>query len=838
MELTGNAPSRQQPGPAPTRDQLAADLAEATGRIAPLWPLESFVAVNPYFGLVDHTYPQAARLLARAIGARSTLSADAYRAAADSGLIEARDIEAALRSSGRTHTSAEEVLALVDATSEMPAPRLRTYVDVATAATGQDWARLRTDRVSAWAAAHFDHGQALWRSTEPGLAPFASWKREASLDRTPEIMGLAGFRSTIRDLPDDHLDAAAAALDALGIGGDEVVPYVHALLLRVGGWAAFVRRIAWDAGLVGATDDSPEQFAAVLLAWELGVLRATDDPVVAAEWGRASAELSSEGIVSVADASLDLLLVLQDAYDRAAQRRFLTTLAAAPAPRVASATAPTRPAAQAVFCIDVRSEVMRRHLEASTENVETLGFAGFFGLPLAHLPLAHEHAVAQCPVLLSPAHTVAEQLPDPAATARAVEARRDDHHVRRAWKSFKMGAISCFSFVGPVGLAYLPKLVTDGRGITRPGRPPETEGLPAEAVALAAPSIDGIPAADRIAMAEGALRGMSLTEGMAAVVALVGHGSTTTNNPYGNGLDCGACGGHAGDVSARVAAALLNDADVRAGLAEHGIEVPADTWFVAGLHDTTTDDVRLYDTASAPEAVADALAELEAGLVEAGRGARAERARRMGITGDAEAVEAAVRARASDWSQVRPEWGLAGCRAFVAAPRSVTAGADLGGRAFLHSYDRHLDANGSVLTTILTAPVIVASWISLQYFASTVDNEHFGSGDKTLHNVVGRLGVLEGNGGDLRTGLPWQSVHDGERLQHEPLRLQVLVAAPPDAIAEVIAGHDHLRALCDNGWIAVYSLDDDGRATHRYAGGLAWHAVDPDEHIPLEDVAA
>ena len=210
----------------------------------------------------------------------------------------------------------------------------------------------------------------------------------------------------------------------------------------------------------------------------------------------------------------------------------------------------------------------------------------------------------------------------------------------------------------------------------------------------------------------------------------------------------------------------------------------------------------------------------------------------MGITGDAEAVEAAVRARASDWSQVRPEWGLAGCRAFVAAPRSVTAGADLGGRAFLHSYDRHLDADDAVLRTILTAPVIVASWISLQYFASTVDNEHFGSGDKTLHNVVGRLGVLEGNGGDLRTGMPWQSVHDGERLQHEPLRLQVLVAAPPEAIAEVIAGHDHLRELCDNGWIAVYSLDDDDRATHRYAGGLAWHEIDPDEHTPIEEVAA
>ena len=59
----------------------------------------------------------------------------------------------------------------------------------------------------------------------------------------------------------------------------------------------------------------------------------------------------------------------------------------------------------------------------------------------------------------------------------------------------------------------------------------------------------------------------------------------------------------------------------------------------------------------------------------------------------------------------------------------------------------------------MTAPMIVAHWINMQYFASTVDNDHFGSGNKTIHNVVGRFGILSGNGGDLMTGLPWQSLH-------------------------------------------------------------------------------
>jgi len=58
---------------------------------------------------------------------------------------------------------------------------------------------------------------------------------------------------------------------------------------------------------------------------------------------------------------------------------------------------------------------------------------------------------------------------------------------------------------------------------------------------------------------------MGLVGAVAPYVLLCGHGSSTTNNPYGSALDCGACGGYAGDVNARAAAALLNDPAVRDG---------------------------------------------------------------------------------------------------------------------------------------------------------------------------------------------------------------------------------------------------------------------------------
>ncbi len=317
---------------------------------------------------------------------------------------------------------------------------------------------------------------------------------------------------------------------------------------------------------------------------------------------------------------------------------------------------------------------------------------------------------------------------------------------------------------------------------------------------------------------------MSMTGNFARLVLLAGHGASTVNNPHASGLDCGACGGHTGEANARVAAAVLNDARVRAGLSDRGVHVPQDTWFVAALHDTTTDEVKLFDADKAPETHRDEIGDLEDWLAAAALLARMERAQLLGLEAGAR-IDAHVLARSRDWSQVRPEWGLAGNAAFIAAPRERTAGLDLGGRAFLHSYDCEKDADFSVLELIMTAPMIVASWINLQYYGSTVNNKSFGSGDKTLHNVVGQLGVLEGNAGDLKVGLPLQSVHDGKRFVHQPLRLNVFIEAPKEAMDAVIEKHARVRELVDNGWLHLFSLADAGATIRRYRGVGRWEAV-------------
>lgn len=818
--------------------EVAALLAAAGQRVAPVWPLSRFVAVNPYVGLADLPFEQAAERLAARAGIRSTLPLADYLEMVEDGRIGVADVQHALDQDPSTliDGGASAPALLAQARTEVASgideaaawqPTVPTVSTIASAVTGRDWDHLVVDRISSWAAAYFDEGQAAWRSADPTLPAYLAWKEEAEVDRTPEIAGLRGARTVVRQLPDDPIQLAALALGELGVPAEGAEAYVHALLLRIGGWAAHARRLGFEGELYGRPDHRLNDLAAIALAWELVLARTLASPELDAAWAVARAELATVDARPVRP-EVHRRAVLQAAHDRAEQRALLAALAAATAePPAEAATSADRPDVQAVFCIDVRSEVFRRHLEAVLPGAETVGFAGFFGMPAEVLPIAHGHGETQCPVLLTPGCAVPEQVGTPERTAEAAEVRVRAHQVQRAWKSFKMGAISCFSFVGPVGLAYLPKLFTDGAGRTRPVPHPDVEGLPAWAVEAKAPDVSVLPLDQRIALAKGALTAMSMREGLAPLVLIAGHGATTVNNPYDTGLDCGACGGHTGEANARIAAAILNDPEVRVGLAAEGIEVPADTWFLAAQHDTTTDQVQLFDPQLAPDVHRGTIDELVRALDEAGARARAERAPRLGLDPGLapDQRDAAVLRRSTDWAQVRPEWGLAGCRAFVVAPRERTAGVDLGGRAFLHSYDWHQDEGFGVLELVMTAPMVVASWINLQYYGSTVDNERLGSGNKVLHNVVGRVGVVEGNGGDLRVGLPWQSVHDGVERQHDPLRLAVIIAAPTEAMEEVIARHEHVRHLLDHGWVHLYAMDDDGAVAKRYAGNLQWEAA-------------
>ncbi|MCW5737098.1 MAG: DUF2309 domain-containing protein [Enhydrobacter sp.] len=581
----------------------------------------------------------------------------------------------------------------------------------------------------------------------------------------------------------------------------------------------------WQRELQGGADTSLLELLAIRLAWEAVILEAYHGNAAIAQAWAAARKVIADAPEN--DNGLAADIVLQSAYEKAWQKSFFATLAGSGAPNWHCRTL-----VQAVFCIDVRSETFRRALEAVSPEVETAGFAGFFGFPIDYVPMGSSRGSARCPVLLTPRFTVRESVngADAHEASTLLQSRIVRRRMANAWASFKTAAVSSFGFVETTGWAYAAKLAGDTLGLTRPVPHPAAHGLGARAHRCLGPSIapadtgvhaSGLTAEDRLDTAEAVLGAMSMRRGFARFVLLVGHGSTTVNNPHATGLDCGACGGHAGDANARVAAAVLNDPQVRRGLAGRGIDVPQETRFLACLHDTTTDEITIFDEEAVPASHRADLARLKVWLEAAGHRARAERARSLGIA-DADIPDREVKRRSTDWSQVRPEWGLAGCAAFIAAPRERTRGRDLGGRAFLHSYDWREDNDFKVLELILTAPMIVASWISLQYYGSTVDNGVFGSGNKVLHNVVGTLGVLEGSGGDLRVGLPWQSVHDGVRLAHEPLRLTVVIEAPTEAIDAIIARHEAVRHLIEHGWVHLFALSGERPTFQRYARRFKW----------------
>ena len=775
---------------APARFSAVLEAAEAAGRaVPPAFPLDATVAVNPFLGQTGEDLATAAARLARVAGVRVTRTGAEYVAAINAGRVSAEDLTDALAASASPLKPANAIALrqVAEKIGDGPAPRaLPTVADLAAEATGIDWPALIDRCIGLWAAGHFDRGQALW-SPAPGSQALAAWRAWAMHDLTPEIAGLEGFCAHVGAAPDTTERAILAATEALGITDEAAPTAFHRLAMSLGGWAQHARWILWQAELVGGTDRTLLDLLAIRMIWDQALL--AHAPQVADKWAEAVAAHAQPVIATADDVAL---AILQDAADRGHQRRLIAALDGAK-------PATGRPFLQAAFCIDVRSEVFRRALESVDTNITTIGFAGFFGLPLAHHAHGSDILEAHLPVLLN-AGVNTTSAGDPAKD----QADRIAARSLRAWGRFRQAAVSSFAFVEAMGPIYAVKLVKSALGFT-----PKAKLEPAPEV------IGGMSAEAKADTGAAVLKAMSMQRGHGEVVLLLGHGGNTTNNPHESAYHCGACGGYTGEVSARLLAILLNDPETRAGLASRGVEVADDTLFVAGLHDTTTDAITIYDD-GLPASRNGSLAIVREWLAQAAKIARAERGLRMpGASG------ASIPARAQNWAEIRPEWGLAGCAAFIAAPRAATAGRDLGGRAFLHCYDWQADEGFGTLELIITAPVVVASWISLQYYGSSVAPEMFGGGNKLIHNVVGGIGVIEGNGGRLRAGLPWQAVHDGDNLQHEPLRLSVMIEAPREAMIAILEKHPGVRALFDNGWLHLFAMKD-GKVDARYLPGLSW----------------
>ncbi|MBU3750171.1 MAG: DUF2309 domain-containing protein, partial [Mycobacterium sp.] len=763
------------------RAKLRADVNLAARVVPTHYPLETFIAVNPLAGLEGMPFEQAIRRAGDLYGMPGSLSEDAYRQFHLEGRITDADLDRALglrypniarepelRIGARLISPLE--LLRADMLHGIGTPKAKRRFATRAEAQAPAVADAIDAQTSKWCAAFF--GDAAWPMPGRDNGFYPAWRALAPSDRSLH----RSARKALRQIAERADDAVLQALSRLGVDDDNRITYLQAHLTRMPGWAAHVQ---WCASRIAGVDVL--QYLAMRLSYESVLLSdrrgAVTGPADEEPAGMPSARQRSEHLAAVLGADspseadvaaaarvltalpvTSRVLLWQNAFEAHYRDSLLTALS--PPSRVVMPAEPAH--TQLVSCIDTRSEGLRRHLE-SLGGYETLGFAGFFAVAIRYTSVLGGAPADLCPVLIAPNHDIAE-----------VPAPQADQAVARqvAGVNGLAGAESAFhaaqeAFAAPFALAEAAGWAAGPLSAAKTVAPAASAGLRRrlrDAVAPSAPTVidlTAMPHNEQVLFAQVALTTMGLTRGFGRLVVLCAHGSTTENNPYQASLDCGACGGQAGAPNSRTAVAILNRPEVRSGLRSLGIDIPDETLFVAAQHDTARDRVTILERHLIPAQYHADVDRLEADLRRAGAELAAERCAVLpGAGRELKPGRAArhVATRSADWAQVYPEWGLAGNAAFIVAPRAVTRGIDLQRRTFLHSYEAEVDTDGSALETILTAPLVVAQWINCQYYFSTVAPKVFGAGTKTIHNVVGTVGVIAGHNGDLQLGLPWQSV--------------------------------------------------------------------------------
>lgn len=805
-------------------------LEKVKSRIAPAWPLKNLVAVNPYHGYTEDSFEKTAQLLNQLAGIQLYMPLAFYQKLISEKRILKEDIEDAIKNSGKNHLTAEQILLEVYTLKEDNTKNtsFETIIDLGEKLTHIKLNDFFVESISTWASAYFSKKRNPDKENESDENLFSDWRSDALIDYSTNIIGIKQFKSVLKRIPDDSESAFHYVLDQLGLTTEQLTFYLLQLYYKLSGWSAFISGIDWDNNLYGGKTNHLNQFMSILLSWEFCVFQSLKEQGLEVLWTEQLAQIKQEPDQMPTDYQLTLKNTLQDALDIAAQRELRGKFES----KENESFSVNRPEVQAVFCIDVRSEVFRRNLEAVDPTIQTIGFAGFFGFPIKYKQIGNSEMINQCPVLLASEPLVKESI-DSTEKRRLEVLRTTNYQTGETIKRFKSGAISSFGFVSSMGLFFLPKLLSDSFNLTRTTTKSAQKGYRKNYLLERKLDLSEFSMEDQLEIALNTLNATGLNQQLSSIVLLTGHGSSTVNNPHAAGLECGACGGHSGDINALVAATVFNKVEIRSELAKKGIQIPEDTIFLAGLHDTTTDKITILNSEIVKESHREAFEQLLEKLELASSNSRIERSIRLNIHTDT--IDKNITNRSRDWAQVRPEWGLAGCNSFIIAPRTKTKSLNLGGRAFLHDYHFSQDRNLTILEGIMTAPMVVTTWINLQYYASTVDNKHFGAGDKTLHNVTAGIGVLEGSAGDLRIGLPLQSVHNGTDFEHLPQRLTVIIDAPIDAINQILAKHENIRNLFDNKWIHLLRLNPDGIISDQYMADFEWKSFLSTKKQPVSE---
>ncbi|HEX8762921.1 MAG TPA: DUF2309 domain-containing protein [Candidatus Saccharimonadales bacterium] len=473
---------------------------------------------------------------------------------------------------------------------------------------------------------------------------------------------------------------------------------------------------------------------------------------------------------------------------------------------------------QSIFCIDEREYSLRTYVERLDDHCETFGAPGFFGVEFYFHPAHAKFYDKLCPAPVTPNYLIKEIPKNNSGQPHPKEIMYTKH-------SHKLVRGFLLSYI--LGLPALGKLIAN---LINPAMSPAI----ADAFGHMDPNADltvvhtgeydkekglqvGFTVEEMADRVEKLLRCIGLVKNFAPLVYVIGHGSSSANNPHHGAHDCGACSGRPGLVNARVFAYMANYQPVRDLLKARGLSIPSSTQFVGAMHDTAADVMKFYDE----EVLTDKNSQLhrqKKQLFEKALDLDAkERSRRfmsIDTTQPIEKIRSDIKKRSVSYYEPRPELGHGTNALCVVGRRSLTKHLFLDRRAFLNSYDHTTDPEGELLLSVLTPLGVVCGGINLEYFFSRMDNYKLGAGTKLPHNVMGLIGVANSSDGDLRSGLPLQMIE-----VHDPVRLMMIVEHYPKVVQKVIQSNPMLYEWFDNEWIHLAALHPEEKMIYVFREG-------------------
>lgn len=743
---------------------------EASLVIGKTWPLYNFVTSNPLSGYEKMNFEKAIKQASQNLGSITLPTGLVFRQAWEHNEINS-DILCGLLSAASFNEHPEYYLAKMEAENSNYFKNPNNILDTI---------------IVKWLSVFLDEGMGEWEMPNKKDGFYAAWRKLAKYDQK------IGIKS-IKQIPETAKEAINSVVNSYNTQQQIAIFKYHIAALP--GYTGYIKyRMAENS------------------AWQAKYPITLEDYLAVRLWiaKHINAKILLEDISEKETNNHELKLIWLKAWEKSYQLKLIEKIHLTKSDFLEMNSIEKIPEAQMVFCIDTRSELIRKCIE-ERGNYETFGYAGFFGLAADYQDVNTSLIRKSCPPIVNSAYKISEcaKVDKEIDFSNFKRNFKDDNFIDFLTTRMKNMLPSAFGYVEGTGIFYGLKLIAKTLFPSKEFKikflattnheeicEPEIHLITAQHDDLMEISLN-----EKVAILKSAFDLLGWKT-FAPIVLFVGHGSHSANNAFASSLDCGACAASPGRHNARMLAKIANLIEVRNALrVEFDILIPTHTIFIGAEHNTTTDEIVLFDS-EVPKSHVDELNKLKLVLKDIQHSTISVR------FGMIEHSSKKAFERSRNWAETRPEWGLARNAGFIIGPRKLTAHLDLNSRCFLHSYNWEYDNKGDALEAILQGPMVVTQWINSHYYFATVDNQQFGGGSKITHNVVGKFGVVQGNGGDLKFGLPLQSVKSADdALFHQPLRLTVIIHSPIAWVKDILDRNSNLKDLLLNQWIYLLVMD-------------------------------